>query len=290
VSVKSLQRRLVDVALLMRLHRPIGVFLLMWPILWTLWIISGGPPDTRTLLVFLAGTLVMRSAGCVINDVADRDIDPHVKRTRDRPLAARRLSPQEALVLFAALLAVALWLVTRLDAQTVRYAFVGAALTITYPFMKRFFPLPQLYLGAAFGWAIPMACVATLGHVPRVGWLLFFATVLWAGVYDTIYAMVDRDDDVRLDVQSTAILFGDMERVIIGAMQLMVLLGLWQAGRLMALGWSYWLGLLGGTVLFAYQQWLIRNRDRDACFRAFLNNNWFGMIVFAGVALDAYRR
>jgi 4-hydroxybenzoate polyprenyltransferase len=290
VSVKSVKRRLVDGVRLMRLDKPIGIFLLLWPLLWALWIASRGRPDLRILAIFLAGTVVMRSAGCIINDFADRDIDPHVKRTRDRPLAARRLSPQEALGLFAALIGLALWLVTRLDALTVRYAFVGAALTVSYPFMKRFFPLPQLYLGAAFGWAIPMAFMATLGHVPRVGWTLFLVAVLWAGVYDTIYAMVDRDDDLKLEVKSSAILFGDMDRLLIGAMQAMVLLGLVSAGHLVGCGSPYYAGIAVGAALFAYQQWLIRGRERNACFRAFLNNNLFGLAVFAGVALDYFMR
>ncbi len=286
MSVKSVGRRLADSARLMRLDKPIGIFLLLWPLLWALWIASGGLPPLRLLAIFIAGTVVMRSAGCIINDFADRDIDPHVKRTRDRPLAARRLSPQEALTLFALLIALALWLVTRLDTQTVQYAFVGAGLTVSYPFMKRFFPLPQLYLGAAFGWAIPMAFVATLGHVPQLGWLLFLVTVLWAGVYDTIYAMVDRDDDLKLDVKSSAILFGESDRLIIATMQGLVLAGLLALGPLRGLGWPYYAGLALGAALFGWQQWLIRKRERDACFRAFLNNNLFGLAVFAGVALD----
>ena len=285
MSVKSVGRRLADSARLMRLDKPIGIFLLLWPLLWALWIASGGMPPLRVLAIFIGGTVVMRSAGCIINDFADRNIDPHVKRTRDRPLAARRLSPQEALALFAMLIALALWLVTRLDTKTVQYAFVGAGLTVSYPFMKRFFPLPQLYLGAAFGWAIPMAFVATLGHVPQLGWLLFVVTVLWAGVYDTIYAMVDRDDDLKLDVKSSAILFGDSDRLIIGVMQALVLAGLLALGLLRGLGVPYYAGLALGTLLFAWQQWLIRKRERDACFRAFLNNNLFGLAVFAGVAL-----
>ena len=286
MSVKSVGRRLADSARLMRLDKPIGIFLLLWPLLWALWLASGGLPPLRLLAIFIAGTVVMRSAGCIINDFADRDIDPHVKRTRDRPLAARRLSPQEALTLFALLIALALWLVTRLDTQTVQYAFVGAGLTVSYPFMKRFFPLPQLYLGAAFGWAIPMAFVATLGHVPQLGWLLFLVTVLWAGVYDTIYAMVDRDDDLKLDVKSSAILFGESDRLIIATMQGLVLAGLLALGPLRGLGWPYYAGLALGAALFGWQQWLIRKRERDACFRAFLNNNLFGLAVFAGVALD----
>jgi len=284
-----LLRRCTRYAQLMRLNRPIGIGLLLWPTLWALWIAarglpgSPGMPPLMLLVIFIAGTIVMRSAGCVINDYADRDIDPHVKRTRGRPLAQRLVSPQEALGLFAALVLMALWLVTRLDWKTVQFAFIGAALTISYPFMKRFFPLPQFYLGAAFGWAVPMAFVATLGGVPQAGWLLFVITVLWAGVYDTQYAMVDRDDDLKLGVHSTAIAFGDMDRLLVGAMQLMVLVGLAMIGHALLLQWQFWLALAAAAALFAWQQWLMRNRDRDACFRAFLNNNWVGLIVLAGV-------
>jgi 4-hydroxybenzoate polyprenyltransferase len=241
-------------------------------------------PPLKLLLVFVAGTIVMRSAGCVINDFADRNIDPHVKRTKGRPLAARQVSPHEALALFGVLVLVALWLVTRLDARTVYFSFIGAALTVSYPFMKRFFALPQFYLGAAFGWAVPMAFVATLGGVPRVGWLLFIVTVLWAGIYDTQYAMVDRDDDLKLGVQSTAIAFGDLDRLLIGVMQVMVLGGLLLAGRALALGWPFLASLAVAAALFAWQQWLIRARDRTGCFRAFLNNNWVGLVVLLGIA------
>jgi 4-hydroxybenzoate polyprenyltransferase len=284
-----LLRRLHRHALLMRLDRPIGIGLLLWPTLWALWIAarglpgSPGVPPLKLLVIFIAGTVVMRSAGCVINDFADRDIDPHVKRTRGRPLAQRVVSPHEALGLFAVLVLIALWLVMQLDWKTVQFAFIGAALTISYPFMKRFFPLPQFYLGAAFGWAVPMAFVATLGGVPQVGWLLFFVTVVFAGVYDTQYAMVDRDDDLKLDVHSTAIAFGDMDRFLIGVMQAMVLGGLAMTGYLLILGWPFWLALAGAAALFAFQQWLIRDRDREGCFKAFLNNNWVGVVVLAGV-------
>ncbi len=204
----------------------------------------------KLILVFVAGTVVMRSAGCVINDFADRDIDPRVKRTRLRPLAARRVSPQEALVVFAVLVLLAFWLVTRLDRHTVYFSFIGAALTVSYPFMKRFFPLPQFYLGAAFGWAVPMAFVATVGSVPKIGWLLFIVTLLWAGVYDTLYAMVDRDDDLKLGVQSTAVAFGDMDQVLVGAMQGMVVIGLLFAGHMVNLHWPFYLSLLIGAGIF----------------------------------------
>jgi 4-hydroxybenzoate polyprenyltransferase len=284
-----LLRRLDRYFRLMRLKRPIGIGLLLWPTLWALWVATRGlpgggvrMPDATLLWVFVAGTVVMRSAGCVINDFADRDIDPHVKRTRERPLALRLVSPHEALALFAFLVLLALWLVTRLDWKTVQFSFIGAALTVSYPFMKRFFPLPQFYLGAAFGWAVPMAFVATLGGVPQLGWLLFVVTVVWAGVYDTQYAMVDRDDDLKIGVESTAIAFGDMDKVLVGAMQVMVLAGLAFTGHALLLRWPFWLALSAAAGLFAWQQWLIRNRERDACFKAFLNNNWVGLLVLAG--------
>ena len=284
-----LLRRLRSYARLTRLNRPIGIGLLLWPTLWALWIaarsLPGGAqtPAVKLLIVFIAGTVVMRSAGCVINDFADRDIDPHVKRTRGRPLASRQVSPYEALALFGALVLLALWLVTRLDARTVWFSCIGAALTVSYPFMKRFFALPQFYLGAAFGWAVPMAFVATLGDVPRTGWLMFIVTLLWAGVYDTQYAMVDRDDDLKLGVHSTAVAFGDMDTLLVGVMQVMVLAGLLLVGRGTGLAWPFHLSLLAAALLFAWQQWLIRNRERDGCFRAFQNNNWVGLIVLAGL-------
>jgi 4-hydroxybenzoate polyprenyltransferase len=296
IPAAPLLRRAWAYAQLMRLDRPVGIALLLWPTLWALWIAARALPDavragwfaplpsTWLLFIFIAGTVVMRSAGCVINDFADRNIDPHVKRTRARPLASRRVSPQEALVLFAVLVLLALVLVTRLDARTVYFSFVGAALTISYPFMKRYFALPQFYLGAAFGWAVPMAFVATLGTVPRVGWLLFIVTLLWAGVYDTLYAMVDRDDDVKLGVQSTAIAFGDMDTVLVGVMQVMVLGGLLLTGRTLGLEWPFYVSLAVAAALFAWQQWLVRNRERDACFRAFLNNHWVGLAVMFGIA------
>ncbi len=284
-----LLRRLHRYALLMRMDRPIGIGLLLWPTLWALWIAARGLPGEdhtpagKLLWVFIAGTIVMRSAGCVINDYADRDIDPHVKRTRGRPLAQRLVSPHEALGLFAVLVLIALWLVTRLDWKTVQFASIGAALTISYPFMKRFFPLPQFYLGAAFGWAVPMAFVATLGGVPQAGWLMFVITVIWAGVYDTQYAMVDRDDDLKLGVHSTAIAFGDMDRMLVGVMQAMVIGGLALVGYALLLKWPFWLALMAAALLFGWQQWLMRERSREGCFKAFLNNNWVGVVVLSGV-------
>jgi 4-hydroxybenzoate polyprenyltransferase len=284
------QRQLLDLLRLMRLHRPIGIWLLLWPTLWALWMASGGLPAPRLLLIFIVGTVLMRSAGCVANDLADRNIDPQVKRTRDRPLAARRLSPYTALWLLLALLALALLLVWQLNAATIRLAFVGAALTVSYPFFKRFFPIPQLYLGLCFGWAVPMAFAAVLGHVPRTGWVLLLAAVLWAGVYDTFYAMVDRDDDRRIGIHSSALSFGDMDLTIIAAMQLMVVLSLLLVGHSLDLGARYYSGLALGAMLFAYQLWTARGRDRSGCFKAFEYNNYFGIVVALGVVWQFTRR
>ena len=287
-----LARRLQEYGRLARFDRPIGTWLLLWPALWALWLASGGRPDQKVLIVFVLGVVVMRAAGCVINDFADRDIDPHVKRTRERPLAARRVSPMEALVLFAVLGAVALGLVTRLNVFTLKLALIGAALTVSYPFVKRFFPLPQLYLGISFGgWSVPMAFAAQRDSLPRIAWVLYIAAVIWAAVYDTIYAMIDREDDITIGIKSSAILFADMDRLLIGMLQAMMLLALVLAGRDMRFGNWYYAGLATAGVLFLYQQWLIRAREPAACLRAFLNNNYVGMAIFIGVLLQyVYRR
>jgi 4-hydroxybenzoate polyprenyltransferase len=281
-----LGRRVQEWGRLMRLDRPIGIWLLMWPELWALWIAGNGRPKPRILIIFLLGTVVMRSAGCVINDFADRNVDPYVRRTRDRPLAARRLGPVEALVLFAVLAAVALWLALQLDAFTLQLACIGAVLTISYPFLKRFFPLPQFYLGLAFGWAVPMAYAAQAGTLPRVAWVLFVTAVLWACVYDTLYAMVDREDDVKIGVKSSAILFADMDRLIVGIMQAMMLFALILVGRAMKFGNWYLAGIAAAAVFFLYQQWLIRERDPAKCFRAFINNQYVGLAIFIGILLE----
>ena len=285
--LQRLSRRATDYARLMRLDRPVGTWLLLWPALWALWIAGAGRPTPRVLIVFVLGVIVMRAAGCVINDFADRDIDPYVRRTRDRPLAARRVAPQEALVLFALLVAVALYLVTRLDALTVKLACIGALLTISYPFVKRFFPLPQLYLGISFGgWSVPMAFAAQTGALPRVAWVLYIAAVIWAAMYDTIYAMIDREDDLKIGVKSSAILFADMDKLLIGVMQLMMLAALLLVGRSMHYGVWYRGGVLAAAVLFAWQQWLIRRRDPAGCLRAFLNNQYVGLALFTGLLLQ----
>ena len=282
-----IQRRIEEYALLARLDRPIGTWLLMWPALWGLWIAGAGRPHPRVLLVFVAGVFVMRAAGCVINDYADRNIDPHVRRTRDRPLAARRVSPREALYLFAVLITAALYLVTRLDFLTIELAFIGAAMTVSYPFVKRIFPMPQLYLGISFGgWSVPMAFAAESGAVPRVAWVLYIAAVMWAAIYDTMYAMVDREDDLKVGVKSSAILFADMDKLLIGVMQVMMLFALMLAGRSMKFGQWYDAGVIGAGLLFVYQQWLIRKREPAGCLKAFFNNQYVGAVIFVGIMLQ----
>jgi 4-hydroxybenzoate polyprenyltransferase len=285
-TVRALGRTLREYARLMRLHRPIGIWLLLWPALWGLWFAGQGRPDPRLLLLFVAGVVVTRSAGCVINDYADRDFDPEVARTRDRPLAAGRVSPAEALLLFVALGLVAVWIALQLEPLAQLFAVAGALLAVTYPWLKRVVHLPQFYLGVAFGWSIPMAFAAQLGAVPRLGWLLLVAVILWAAVYDTMYAMVDREDDLRIGVKSTAILFGEADRLIIAVMMAMMLLALWLAGREAGLGDWYRGGLVAAALLFLYELWLIRRREPTACFRAFNNNHFVGMVVFIGLALD----
>jgi 4-hydroxybenzoate polyprenyltransferase len=284
---QRLLRRATEYARLARLDKPIGTWLLLWPALWALWIAGAGRPAPQVLIVFVLGVFVMRAAGCVINDFADRNIDPYVRRTRDRPLAARHVSPREALVLFGVLILIALLLVTRLNALTVKLAFVGAALTVSYPFLKRFFPMPQLYLGISFGgWSVPMAFAAQLGVLPRVAWVLYIAAVIWAAIYDTIYAMIDREDDIKIGVKSSAILFADMDKFLIGVMQAMMLYALHLVGRDMHFGIWYQGGVLAALLLFLWQQWLIRRREPAGCLRAFLNNQYVGLVVFVGILLQ----
>ncbi|MDY6942609.1 MAG: 4-hydroxybenzoate octaprenyltransferase [Pseudomonadota bacterium] len=278
--------RLRQYALLMRWNRPIGAFLLLWPALWALWIAGEGHPGWRNVLVFVGGVWVMRSAGCVINDFADRHIDPYVERTRDRPLAAGRVTAQEALALFGLLGVIAFGLVLMLNRFTILLSFGALFLAASYPFMKRFTHLPQAYLGLAFGWAVPMAFAAQTNQVPPLAWLVFIATVLWSTIYDTMYGMVDRDDDIQVGVKSMAILFGELDRHIIGMLQLTMMFALVLIGRRADLGVWYGMGLVAAAGLFVYQQWLIRHREKAACFRAFLNNNWFGAVIFAAIALD----
>jgi len=279
-----MSERLRQYALLMRLQKPIGILLLLWPTLWALWIAAAGHPDMRVLVVFVLGVVLMRSAGCVINDYADRNIDPHVRRTRERPIAAGRVTPREALVLFAVLCLVAFMLVLLMNRLTILLSLIGVLLAATYPFTKRYTHLPQVYLGAAFGWAVPMVFAAQTGAVPAIAWLIFIANVLWATVYDTMYAMVDREDDLRIGVKSTAILFGAADRLLIGLLQVLLMACLAWVGMRAGLGAMYYAGLAAAAVFALYQQYLIRARQPERCFQAFLNNNWFGATVFAGIA------
>jgi 4-hydroxybenzoate polyprenyltransferase len=279
--------RLRDYALLVRLDRPIGILLLLWPTLWALWIAGEGRPDGTVLLIFVLGVILMRSAGCAINDYADRDFDPHVRRTRERPVAAGRVAPWEAVLVAAALAFVAFMLVVIfLDWLTIRLAVVGGFLAASYPFLKRWTSLPQFYLGAAFGWSVPMAFAAQTGAVPVTAWLIFAAVVLWAVAYDTMYAMVDREDDLRIGVKSTAILFGRADRAVIGLCQAGMIGLMALVGERAALGSWYAAGLVAAVSLALWQQYLIRSREPAACFRAFLNNNALGLAIFCGIAAD----
>ena len=272
-----------EYARLMRLHRPIGAFLLLWPTLWALWIAAEGPPPSGILLIFVLGVWVMRAAGCVINDYADRRLDPLVERTRHRPLATGTVSPREALVLFAVLMTAALGLVLALDWRTVALAGAGAGLAIVYPFLKRVTHLPQVWLGVAFGWGIPMGFSAVTGTVPAAGWTLLLANVLWAIAYDTMYAMADRPDDIRAGSRSTAILFGRRDRALVGLFQAATLTVLAALGWRLGFGVAWFAGLGVAACFGIYQQRLIRERDRGDCFRAFMNNNWLGGAVFLGL-------
>jgi len=280
------QQRLPDFWQLMRLDRPIGTLLLLWPTLWALWLACEGLPPINLLLIFSLGVLLMRAAGCVINDFADRKVDGRVKRTQARPLATGKVSPREAIILFIALCMSAFVLVLFTNRFTVALSFGAVALAFCYPFMKRYTHLPQIVLGAAFAWAVPMAFAAQGNSVPPQAWLIYTVVVLWTVVYDTFYAMVDRDDDLLIGVKSTAVLFGELDRGITGFLQLLVLLGLFSMADVFELQWPFYISIVLVTGLFAYQQYLIRFRQREACFKAFLNNNWVGLAVFLGIAVN----
>ncbi len=271
---------------LMRFDRPIGTLLLLWPTLWGLWLAAQGLPDVGVLIIFVLGVVLMRAAGCVINDFADRKVDGHVERTRHRPLATGLVSVREAWILFAVLCSVSFFLVLLTNRLTVLLSFGALGLAACYPFMKRYTHLPQVVLGAAFAWSIPMGFAAQTGEVPAICWLIYIAAVLWTVVYDTFYAMVDREDDLKIGIKSTAILFGDMDRAIIGLLQVMVLVTLLIMGQRFQLGSVYVCSVVAAAGLFAYQQYLIRHGDRSQCFKAFLNNNWVGGVLFLGIALD----
>ncbi len=281
-----MMERLKQYWLLARFNRPIGTLILLWPTLWALWVAGEGRPDGLVVTVFVLGVVLMRAAGCVINDYADRDFDPHVERTKQRPIAAGKVKPKEALVVFAVLCLTAFALVLLMNTYTLLLSFIGAFLAASYPFMKRYTHLPQAYLGMAFGWAVPMAFAAQTGSIPGVAWVMYLAVMLWALVYDTMYAMVDKDDDLKIGVKSTAILFGAYDRQIMGLLQLVIISLLVMVGLMAQLNWPYYLGVLIAAGLSIYQQKLIFHRQKVDCFKAFLNSNWFGLAVFAGLLVD----
>lgn len=281
-----IRNKLRDYSTLMRLNRPIGILLLLWPTLWALWIASKGSPDGLVLMVFVIGVVLMRSAGCVINDYADRDFDPHVARTRHRPIATGRVTPKEALIVFAVLCLVAFGLVLLMNPLTIYLSFGGAVLAAIYPFTKRYTHLPQVVLGMAFAWSVPMAFAAQTGEVPRISWLIYVITVLWSVIYDTMYAMVDREDDLKIGVKSTAILFGEADRLILAGLQGMMFIGLLLLGQQTGMVFPYYIFVIIAAGFALYQQYLIRHRQPAACFKAFLNNNWLGVAVFIGIVLN----
>jgi 4-hydroxybenzoate polyprenyltransferase len=281
--LKKMTERLFVYARLMRMHRPIGTLLLLWPTLWALWIAGQGHPNPFISLIFVLGVFVMRSAGCVINDYADRDFDGHVARTKDRPLVTGEATPKEALSLFCILILIAFGLVLFLNYFTILLAPIGLILASIYPFAKRYTYWAQAVLGVAFAWAIPMAFAAQINHVPPIAWLLYLMTVLWTIVYDTQYAMVDREDDKKIGIKTTALLFGQYDRLIIGLFQSIVLGLLALIGYLQHFGVFYYICLLGAAGFAGYQQYLIRTRQPSLCFKAFLNNNWFGLVIWLGM-------
>ena len=272
--------------LLIRLNRPIGIFLLLWPTLWGLWIASEGFPNTKILVVFLFGVFLMRSAGCILNDIIDKDFDKFVARTQNRPLASDKLSSIEAFIVAISLIFIAFLLVLTTNTLTVQLSFVAVILAGTYPFLKRHTYLPQFFLGLTFGWSIPMAFAATTNSIPKIAWLLLIANILWTVVYDTIYAMIDREDDLKIGIKSTAILFDDADIFIIGLIQSLVLIALIVIGQQASLNTIYYFSLIIGGCLFLYQLYLIRNRDQKKCMQAFLNNNWFGLVIFIGLFIN----
>lgn len=285
-SLNRLHPRAWDFVQLARLDRPIGVYLLLWPTLWAVWIAADGQPSLKNVLVFVLGVAVMRAAGCAINDYADRNFDGHVARTHARPLATGAIHPKEALVFFAVLLAIAFGLVLLTNATTVWLSFGAVALAACYPFMKRYTFYPQVVLGAAYSWGIPMAFTAATGELPATAWLIYIANLLWTVAYDTYYAMTDREDDLKIGIKSTAILFGDADRVIIATLQGLALLCLLLAGSRFELGLYFHLGLLGALACFAWEFHSTRDRDPQACFKAFLHNHWAGLAIFIGVVAD----
>ncbi len=284
--LKKIQEKWLAIKLITRMDKPIGTYLLLWPTYWALWIASDGWPNIHLLMVFSLGVFIMRSAGCVINDFADRKIDGKVERTKNRPLVNGMMTSTEAINLFGVLIGMALGLVLTLSWPTIYLSFVALFLAALYPFMKRYTQLPQVFLGAAFSWGMIMAFSEAQGEIPLLAWLLFFANLSWTVAYDTMYAMVDREDDLKIGVKSTAILFADNDKRIIGFLQLITLGLLWTVGDILAFGWPYQVSLVVAAGLFSYQQLLIINSERDKCFQAFLHNHWVGLIIFVGILFE----
>ncbi len=275
---------------LMRFDRPIGIWLLLWPTLWALWLASGGVPAFHLLMIFISGTIIMRAAGCIINDIADRNIDPLVKRTCNRPLATKEISVKKAVILLIILASVALWLVWQLNPLTRLLSIVGCLLTLIYPFMKRIIPTPQFVLGIAFSWSVPMAYAAILNNIPHTAWLVFAAAALWNIIYDTCYAMSDRAEDLKIGIYSFAIFLGKSDRLIIGLLQLILLTLLYQIGTQYQLHHIYFITIIMTAGLMIYHQYLIRNRATTDCFQAFLHNRWIGLCIWVGIVLSHYIR
>jgi len=285
-EIKLKYEKLKYYLILMRLNRPIGIFLLLWPTLWALWLASGGFPDKKILVVFLFGVFFMRSAGCILNDIVDKDFDKFVSRTKNRPLASNKLSSIEAFIFASGLIIVSFLLVLTTNALTVQLSCVAVILAGIYPFLKRYTYLPQIFLGLVFGWSIPMSFAATTNSIPQIAWLLLIVNILWVVVYDTIYAMIDREDDLKIGIKSTAILFDDADRFIIGIIQVLVLVALIIVGKQASLNIIYYFSIIFGGCLFLYQSYLIKDREPKKCMQAFLNNNWFGLVLFIGLFIN----
>ena len=282
----SMAERIQTYAQLMRMDKPIGILLLLWPMLWGLWFAAQGLPDAHVFVIFVLGTVLMRSAGCVINDYADRDFDPHVERTKNRPMAAGRVSSREALLLAGGLSLIAFLLILPLNQLTIVLSVPALFLAASYPFTKRFFAMPQAYLGIAFSFGIPMAFAAQTDSLPAIVWVLMLANLFWVIAYDTAYAMVDKPDDLKIGIKTSAITFGQFDVLGVMACHSCFIAIMAVIGQLQSMNWAYYAGLAVAVVLIAYQYSLIRNRDRALCFKAFLHNNWVGMTIFSGIALD----
>jgi 4-hydroxybenzoate polyprenyltransferase len=282
----KMPQQLLQYAYLMRLNKPIGIFLLLWPTLWALWLASDGHPNPKICIIFVLGIILMRSAGCVVNDFADRHFDGFVKRTQSRPLVTHQISATEAIILALSLCFCAFLLVLQCNVLTILLSFIGVGLAWIYPFLKRVTNLPQVGLGLAFSWGIPMAFAAENGELDISAWFLFLASIIWPIIYDTMYAMIDREDDIKIGVGSTAILFNNMDAVVIGLLQLLFVVLLSVIGLMYELRSIYYVSIVMAGLLFLYQQWLLKERDYKNYFSAFLNNNWVGLIIFMGIVLS----